>query len=138
MASDNIYPSLDGIWDISGFSLQYNTPQDDPCELNPLPISFSGVKIDQHGRFFIYNTGDRDLPKLGVLEPIFFREKPGGWKGHLVDTGYDNDRFIFNFPDVDKNNVVQAIDIVYTESGFNRAEPSQTPRVQYAYAVRHK
>ena len=132
----NLYPNIAGVWNIEGFSIQYTSIDDPNRSLIPTRITFLGVDILQNGRFFSYDAHDGRLPKLGVLEPLIFDGKFGGWKGHMVDTRFDNENFIFNFTVIDDCGNVNAFDITYTESGFQEGNPDQVPRVEHAYATR--
>lgn len=134
----NLYPNISGQWNVEGFTIFYPTPETTDTSLTPIPISFTNISIKQNGRFFNYDVHDGRLPKLGVLEPLYFKGEFGGWKGHMVDSKFDNENFIFNFTVIDDCNNVQAFDITYTESGFREGQPDQNPRVEYAYATRFK
>ena len=136
MPRDHQYVILEGTWKIRGYTIQYSSPQDKPTSLIPQKVSFDNVKIKQNGRFFSYDGNDGRLPKLGVLEPIFINGKLAGWRGHMVDTRFDNDNFIFSFSEIDECNKVQSFEITYTESGFDRINPEQVPRVEHATATR--
>lgn len=136
MSRHHLFPNIEGRWNVEGFSLEYKSPQDTNTSLIPTKVNFNNIVIRQNGRFFNYDAHDGRLPKLGVLEPIFFNGELGGWKGHMVDTKFDNENFIFNFTLIDECNNVQAFDITYTESGFQEGNPDQNPRVEYAYATR--
>jgi hypothetical protein len=130
-------PDIEGLWEVKGFYISYETPTSTVDLNNPTIYPKTKVVIKQNGRFFTYRKqgDDSRLAKLGVMEKVYLNGKFAGWKGHMVDAQYDNENFIFNFSRI-CDNVVKKFDITYTESGFSKTVPDQTPRVEYAIAKR--
>lgn len=130
-------PDIEGLWEIKGYYILYETPTSTVDLQNPKIFPKTRIEIKQNGRFFTYRLqGDNvRLAKLGVMEKVYLDGRFYGWKGHLVDSTYDNENYIFNFSKI-CNNVIEKFDITYTESGFSPTVPDQKPRVEYATAKR--
>src|SRR5665647_845816 len=100
-----VVPNIEGLWEVKGFYILYETPTSVIDLENPKVFPRTKIEIKQNGRFFTYRLQGNNtrLAKLGVMEKVYLDGRFCGWKGHMVDSNYDNENYIFNFSKVCDN-----------------------------------